>query len=167
MTRRRTIRSISEYRADDRMMKKASLLTVIAGVVTALGGSACKSDSTGNGLRTRAASRPPATITVLTSEKALGGGSFIIGPPPEGAQPTVDGNQAVDLAWQELDPSVRPSGVIAALGIHSDQLDWLVSFQGLCIHPHEGNQGTCAADELNILIDGTSGSSLGSYADSD
>ena len=118
---------------------------------------------------------PPGEVRVLTRPEMEPAMGSIMQPPPEGYSPPIEGEEALEIAWNE---EGRPDATSATanLGVLSstqfgglkDRPVWQVVYAGVCVKAHgppdaPGNDG-CFASEYYVIIDATTGEFLFAYA---
>jgi hypothetical protein len=165
---------------------RGKLIIVIAGVLVLVGGIAYGvsrplSDGEVHGLRPAPNCRelspacpevlPPIVLELPWAEDAIG---FRFEPPPADADPSVDAEEAVNIAWQEGGVDGLAQQATLALvprggQFPADALVWIVRYDGHCLTPvgaysdSETHEGKCFYQPFFTIIDAGSGEFIMSW----
>lgn len=117
---------------------------------------------------------PPSEVGRQEALERIPPMAITLRPPSESDVPAICGNEALATAWREEAEGSNPTRAIAKLtdfegpnfGMPEEVLVWVVSYKGFCVPiegPEGGRQG-CAGEELNVVVDATTGEYQFSYS---
>jgi len=112
--------------------------------------------------------QPPAPLEETITDEKVG----LVLDPPQDADPSIPGEDAVEIAWWEEGAAGDPTGVKATLALltwgerFKGELVWVVTYEGACVFRlgPPGAKSECVDQPFNTLIDATTGEYIASYS---